>query len=347
MARPTNIVNAKITSKSLSRFGLDLNISLNILKNRTIKLFVDIDPILLGEIKRQKLVDKLIEKFRFIEAVKEVEFISDVFLIFFNNDVDTDRANYFAWQVKEVLQIFCVDSFDYSYEEGNDSYGGLERNRELEFLYAVYERNHSDDIMKKLLPRQFQSFTAFTKFLADNMEVDENGDVVYNIIKVYYKWNDDMEIYSQNFSIGSRDDSDSNPKKYPNIWASTKLNTLSYSIMNSYYDENDKKKVGALDELYSKFGEERWEMQGNEPYDTLIKLLEREGYYNNKYDFEKRLERFKEYFPKLYNLFLKGSKESKSIRLEKAIKGLQYLADSGDMKAAKAIKGLQYLLNQS
>jgi hypothetical protein len=32
--------------------------------------------------------------------------------------------------------------------------------------------------------------------------------------------------------------------------------------------------------------------------------------------------------------------------IEKAIKGLQYLADKGNEKAIKAIKGLQYLLNK-
>ena len=32
--------------------------------------------------------------------------------------------------------------------------------------------------------------------------------------------------------------------------------------------------------------------------------------------------------------------------IEKAIKGLQYLADKGNEKAIKAIKGLKYLLNK-
>jgi hypothetical protein len=39
-----------------------------------------------------------------------------------------------------------------------------------------------------------------------------------------------------------------------------------------------------------------------------------------------------------------GSKSKEDI--EKAIRGLQYLADKGNEKAIKAIKGLQYLLNK-
>jgi hypothetical protein len=38
--------------------------------------------------------------------------------------------------------------------------------------------------------------------------------------------------------------------------------------------------------------------------------------------------------------------ESQKEKLEKAIKGLQYLADKGNEKAVKAIKGLKYLLNK-
>lgn len=61
---------------------------------------------------------------------------------------------------------------------------------------------------------------------------------------------------------------------------------------------------------------------------------------------EERLQRFRLVYPKLYELFNSSGKGKSKEDIEKAIKGLQFLADKGNEKAKKAIIGLKILLNK-
>jgi hypothetical protein len=216
-------------------------------------------------------------------------------------------------------------------------------NPKLKYCRIVSAEGFSDYI--GAFPKDFSSFTELTKYIADNIgELPESG---YDKHNVEWQWKFEEESSSDRWDVSQ---AEANPFKYPNLYASEKLQMLSY---NAWFIETpSKEEFKGVDEFYSvtigkdglELNDEQFNAIINE-YVTLYKPDKKRFKYNTP---EERIERFKEVYPKLYNLFNTPQQTETKTKadIEKAIKGLQYLADKGNEKAIKAIKGLQYLLNK-
>jgi hypothetical protein len=192
-----------------------------------------------------------------------------------------------------------------------------------------------------LFPRDFSSFTEMTKFIAENIkEVPDRG---YDKHGVEWKWKFDKDVDTDRFDVSQ---SEANPLKYPNLYASEKLRELCYYAWaidtDAMYENSDEFYAVTL----GKEGLELDDEQFNKMLDGYLTYYKQD---KKRYEYntpEERLERFKEVYPKLYSLFNSPAQKKSKADIEKAIKGLQFLADKGNDKAKKAIIGLKILLNK-
>jgi hypothetical protein len=214
-------------------------------------------------------------------------------------------------------------------------------NPKLDFVRINYPEGSGAYI--SLYPREFASFTEATKFIADNIgELEDSG---YDKHGVEWKWKFDEEVQEDRWDIGILN----NPNKYTNFWAKENMQSMCYQAwmkdtnnINSDFESDDEFVAETL-------GKEGYELNDEQFNALLTELLT--GYKQDvsrfKYNTpQERLERFKSVYPKTYKLFNSPSTGKSKQDIEKAIKGLQYLADNGNEKAIKAIKGLKYLLNK-
>jgi hypothetical protein len=222
----------------------------------------------------------------------------------------------------------------------NESYKDLPENPKLEFCAInKAEGSYPDD----LFPIRFQSFTALTKFIADNIgELPKEGEG-YDKYYISWKWKFKDKEQSERWDVS---ENEANPDKYPNLWAYQRMSYLCFGawigeFSDMLYEELDSSNADAI-------GKDGWELNS-------VQFMALLGQIINNYDegifkyhtFKERFDRFAEVYPKLFKLFSdvdepKNNKEN----IQKAINGLKLLADKGNEKAAKAIKGLQYLLNK-
>jgi hypothetical protein len=225
----------------------------------------------------------------------------------------------------------------------NESYKSIPPNPKLEFCAINNaEGSYPDDV----LPIRFQSFTAATKFIADNIvDMPKKGEG-YDKYFISWKWKfEDMEI-------GDRWDvseGEANPYKYSNLWAYYRMINLCYNAWAEIFTQPT---YNGDDYYYADVvGKDGWELNSVEFMSLLgeiINLYPEDKLRFNYNTYEERFDRFEEVYPKLYALFSSqitqqvNSKE----QIQKAINGLKYLADKGNTQAAKAIKGLEYLLNK-
>jgi hypothetical protein len=224
----------------------------------------------------------------------------------------------------------------------NESYKDLPANPKLEFCAINRaEGSYPDD----LLPIRFQSFTALTKFIADNIgEMPPLGEG-YDKYYISWKWKFEDEEESERWDVS---EGDANPYKYPNLWAYNRLRNLCY---DAWYDILTKSRTDEDDNYYADVvGKDGWEINSIQFMSLLGGIInlypeDKKRFTYNTY--KERFDRFAEAYPKLFKLFSDVMEESTNKEaIQKAINGLKYLADKGNEKAAKAIKGLQYLLNK-
>jgi hypothetical protein len=224
----------------------------------------------------------------------------------------------------------------------NESYKTLPPNPKLEFCAINRaEGSYSDDTF----PIQFQSFTALTKFIADNIGEMPKAGEGYDKYFTSFKWKFEDFEESDRYDVG--EDAD-NPYKYPNLWAYARLRSLCYHAWQGVISLPSLSKD---DEYFAnEIGKEGWELTSVQFMSLLSDVIalfpeDKLKFAYNSY--KERFDRFTSVYPKLFKLFSDVTNATKSKEdIQKAIKGLQYLADKGNDKAIKAIKGLQYLLNK-
>lgn len=192
-------------------------------------------------------------------------------------------------------------------------------------------------------PKDFSSFTELTKYIAKNIKaLPKKG---YDKHGVEWKWKFEEQEHTDRWDVS---ESEANPFKYPNLYASEKMQTLCYY---AWYNETDEVTTfkESDDFIAEMLGKEGFELN-DEQFNAILKLyltLYKQDTKRFKYNTpEERIERFKEVYPKTYKLFNSGGQAKSKQDIEKAIKGLQFLADKGNEKAKKAIIGLKILLNK-
>lgn len=224
-------------------------------------------------------------------------------------------------------------------EEKGSSLKSIPANPKLEFCRIVWAEGIAE--YSELFPRDFTSFTQLTHFIT--LYIGELPKEGYDKHKVEWKWKFEEGINEDRWDVSEKE---ANPNKYPNLFAYEILREMCYYAWASGAGGKSKDDLDEADEYYGvMIGKDGFELNDEQfkklldEYLTYYPVDVKRFKYNTP---EERLERFKSVYPKLYSAFnaAKQSKES----IQKAIKGLQYLANKGDEKAQKAIKGLQYLL---
>jgi hypothetical protein len=226
----------------------------------------------------------------------------------------------------------------------NESYKSLPPNPKLEFCAINRaEGSYPDDTF----PIQFQSFTALTKFIADNIGEMPKAGEGYDKYFISFKWKFEDDEDSDRYDVSEDGE---NPYKYSNLWAFDSLRMLCYNAWR--IDGQSAQSYSFNDEFYAnEIGREGWEINSVQFMSLLSAII---GLYpedKTKFDYNtytERFDRFASVYPQLYSIFsivITNATKSKE-DIQKAIKGLQYLADKGNDKAIKAIKGLEYLLNK-
>ena len=233
----------------------------------------------------------------------------------------------------------------------NDSYKTLPANPKLEYCEIINAEGLID--YADTFPKKFQSFTALTKYIADNIgEIPTQG---YDKHRVEWKWKFEDSIGSTRWDVS---ENDANPVKYPNLYAGQKLRDLCYHAWakldkGGEEDANLKER----DEFFGTLvGKEGFELSTDQFNTILTDYL---TYYKKEFDNrflyitpEDRLKRFKDVYPRLIEAFEEkvDDKDEPTTtdkeKLKKAIAGLEILAKKGNEKAKKAIIGLKYILNK-
>lgn len=223
----------------------------------------------------------------------------------------------------------------------NDSYKTLPANPKLEYCEIINAEGLID--YADTFPKKFQSFTALTKYIADNIgEIPTQG---YDKHRVEWKWKFEDSIGSTRWDVSEKE---ANPVKYPNLYAGEKLRMLCYNAWakldsGGEEDANLKEK----DEFYGILvGKEGFELSTDQFNTILTDYL---TYYKKDDDKrflyitpEDRLKRFKDVYPKLIAAFEEKVDDKEEIIA--TIEALQYLADAGDEEAKTTIEALQYLI---
>ena len=222
----------------------------------------------------------------------------------------------------------------------NESYKSIPANPKLEYCKI----NWAEGIIgySESFPKEFTSFTALTKYIADN--IGQVPKVGYDKHGVEWKWKFEDESVTDRWDVSEKE---ANPLKYPNLYISERMQNWCYDAWAINPSQNV---LHETDKFYSeKVGKDGSEIN-NEQFNNMLNgflTYYEEDKKRFKYNTpESRLNAFKTAYPKIYALFQTEETANKKEQIQKAIAGLQILADKGNEKAQKAIIGLQYLLNK-
>jgi hypothetical protein len=241
---------------------------------------------------------------------------------------------------------FANNKQDEPKEEGfkvNDSYKSLPANPKLDYCKITGAEGTFD--YADSFPVTFQSFTALTKYIADNIgEIPTQG---YDKHFIEWKWKFEDDAAKDRWDVS---ENEANPIKYPNLYAGEKMRSLCFRAW-AKLDSGGLKdaSLAADDEFFGVLvGKEGFELTTDQFNTMLTDYL---TYYKKEDDKrfayikpEDRLNRFKQVYPKLIAAFEQQPTDKEKIR--KAIAGLEILAAKGNEKAKKAIIGLKYILNK-
>ena len=223
----------------------------------------------------------------------------------------------------------------------NDSYKTLPANPKLEYCEIINAEGLID--YADTFPKKFQSFTALTKYIADNIgEIPTQG---YDKHGIEWKWKFEDSIGSSRWDVS---ENEANPVKYPNLYAGEKLRDLCYHAWakldkGGEEDANLKERDEFFGTLVGKEGFELSTDQFNKILTDYLTYYKKE--YDNRFLYitpEDRLKRFKDVYPRLIAAFEEKVDDKEEIIA--TIEALQYLADAGDDEAKTTIEALQYLI---
>jgi hypothetical protein len=224
----------------------------------------------------------------------------------------------------------------------NTSYLSIPANPKLEFARIDWAEGNSPYIDS--FPKDFTSFTALTKYIADNI-IDFETDGLYDKHRITWKWKFNPIENGDRWDIGKGQD---DPYIYSNLYAYLKIRGLCYDAwkLNGLTANEYAEKDNYFANIIGKDGLEISDAEFNSILSELLtyyKVDTKRFSYNTP---EARLEQFKECYPQLYGNYNKATITPSKEDIQKAIVGLQYLANKGNEEARKAIIGLTYLLNK-
>jgi hypothetical protein len=225
----------------------------------------------------------------------------------------------------------------------NDSYRSLPANPKLDYCKITWAEGFID--YSESFPVTFQSFTALTKYIADN--IGEIPTLGYDKHSVEWKWKFEDDTAKDRWDVS---ETEANPVKYPNLYAGEKMRSLCFRAWAKLDAGGLKDASLAVDDEFFGVlvGKEGFELTTDQFNTMLTDYL---TYYKKDDDKrfayikpEDRLNRFKQVYPKLIAAFEEQPTDKE--KLKKAIAGLEILAAKGNEKAKKAIIGLKYILNK-
>jgi hypothetical protein len=276
----------------------------------------------------------------------EIESISGENVEYARHNIDDGTTQIFSGTIKYInKQIESGEWVKYEPQTQtsaiNESYKQLPANPKLEFCAINRaESSYPDD----LLPIRFESFTALTKFIGDNIGELPSLGQGYDKYFVSWKWKFEDEELSERWDVS---EGEANPYKYPNLWAYNRMINLCY---NGWSALLTKPRLNEDDNYYADVvGRDGWEINSIQFMSLLGAIInlypiDKTRFTYNTY--KERFDRFADVYPKLFKLFSDVEESTNKEQIQKAINGLKYLADKGSTQAAKAIKGLEYLLNK-
>lgn len=223
----------------------------------------------------------------------------------------------------------------------NDSYKLLPANPKLEYCKIINAEGFID--YSESFPVTFQSFTALTKYIADNIgEIPTQG---YDKHRVEWKWKFENNTVTDRWDVSELE---ANPVKYPNLYAGEMMRGLCYSAWAKLDTGGEKDAdLKEKDEFYGTLvGKEGFELSTDQFNTILTDYL---TYYKKDNDKrflyitpEDRLKRFKDVYPRIIAAFEEKVDDKEEIIA--TIEALQYLANAGDDEAKTTIEALQYLI---
>jgi len=225
----------------------------------------------------------------------------------------------------------------------NESYKSLPSNPKLEFC-EILRAEGSYPV--GTFPIRFQSFTALTKFIADNIKDMPKEGEGYNKYFILYKWKFEDKSEGTRFDVSENGD---NPYKYSNLWAYQTLASICYDAWQVNF--SSQQFYSEQDEAYAnEIGKEGWELNSVQFLSLLSSVIalfpNRTNFSYNTY--KERFDRFASVYPKLFKLFSQVTNVTKSKEdIEKIIKGLEILVKLGNKDAEKKIQGYKVILKMS
>ena len=269
------------------------------------------------------------------------DFITSVAYTFNNNATR-------PYELAKVIEEIYIDKSQPKQEEKiNEDYKSLPANPKLE--YCKIRSAEGLNVYVDTFPKTFQSFTALTKYIADNIGKMTKQGEGYDKHYVQWKWTFQEKEGSDRWDVS---ESEANPLKYPNLYASEKLRSLCYYAWAK--DGASDIELEIDDDFFAReVGKDGLELSSDQFITMLTDYL---TYYktddNSRFDYltpESRLERFKDVYPKLIAIFEEKEESKDTIiektqKLNKAIAGLTILANKGNEKARKGILGLEIIL---
>jgi hypothetical protein len=191
----------------------------------------------------------------------------------------------------------------------NEDYKSLPANPKLEYCKI----NSAEGLIDyaDTFPKTFQSFTALTKYIADNIgEMPKQGQG-YDKHSIEWKWKFQDQEEADRWDVS---ESEANPFKYPNLYASENLRSLCYYA----WAKEHEKDFFELDDFFAtEVGKDGLELSSDQFTTMLTDYL---TYYktddNRRFTYltpESRLQRFKEVYPKLIAIF-EEKEESKATK---------------------------------
>lgn len=220
----------------------------------------------------------------------------------------------------------------------NESYKSLPANPLLEYCKIVWAEGLLD--YSKTFPKTFQSWTALSKYIADNIqEVPTQG---YDKHRIEWKWKFEDEVQDVRMDVSK---AEADPTFYPNLYVYHIMSYLCYYawVKNGLSEE----KLKENDEFFAdKIGKVGFEMDNKQFNMVLNHFLtywsqDIERFSSNTP--EQRMDRFKIAYPKLYQLFNTEEKPTKQ-QIQDTIDALQILADMGNSQAQETIDALKFLI---
>jgi len=226
----------------------------------------------------------------------------------------------------------------------NTAYQNVPPNPKLEYCKILYAEGYEEYTSR--LPKTFNSFTALTKFIADNIgEITESG---YDKHAVAWKWNFDDTEYTQRWDIGQS----LNPNIFTNLWAYTFLQNICFLAWQ--IGRNDY--VIEINESIKEIGKDGFELSGEQFYAIIENLIAYYPYDESRFEYnslDSRWKAFLEAYPAILNIFTEPQpttqtelSPSQIEEAENLIEALEILLEGGyNEEAQNLLDSLRILLS--